>query len=269
MFKTYIQVSGIKEKLPFNTHNPETELVSQQIHAQHCWEIHETHTLLNILKPGQTLIDVGANIGYYSIVSAARLGKNGRVVSFEPDPQNFNLLLENIKQNHFKQIHAFNIGLSNQKTNLPLYRSADNRGDHRLFETPQHIASDVIALDSGDNVLLERNASISHLTVHCIKIDTQGYEYSIIDGLHKTITANQKHLHMLVEFWPWGLRKNQTSATELLKLLQQYNMNIHILDHVQGGIYSSRLSDLQDWLAEVEDNPDNQGFVNLLLTPSQ
>jgi len=266
MFKTTIELSQLDKSLPFYTHSPEQELVSRHIHEQHCWEIHETNALLELMKPGQSFIDIGANIGYYTVIAAARLGDSGQVFSFEPDPENYALLTQNIEQNHFKNVQAFNLGLSNQDCSLPIFCSEENRGDHRLFETEAHQQGNMIQLVKADEFFMDRYGQ--YPTVHCIKIDTQGYEYSIVDGLKKTIAANQAHLNMVVEFWPWGLRQNQSSAKALLALLDQYSLQIHIMDHIQGGIYSSKRKDLDKWLAEVEENPDNQGFVNLLLTPS-
>ena len=66
----------------------------------------------------------------------------------------------------------------------------------------------------------------------------------------------------------WRDRHREQLPFRLRHFLDQYSLDIHIMDHIQGGVYSSKRADLDMWLAEVEENPDNQGFINLLLTPS-
>lgn len=267
MHTTHIKVPGLKPAISFQTHDPADELVSKYIHEHHYWELHESTTILDTLKEGNTFVDIGANIGYYSVIAAEKVGKNGKVFSFEPDPKNFSLLKENAAINHYVNIEVVNAGLSNKHHTSPLYMSVENRGDHRLFtDKEQKQISHVIELIPGDSIFL--NSDNQQETIHCIKIDTQGYECHIIDGLRQTIQQNQSHLSIVMEFWPWGLRQNQSNAYELLSILDQFNFDIHILDHINGGIYTSERKALDNWLADVENNPDNQGFINLLLTPS-
>ncbi len=263
LYKATLQLPGLTQSLQLCLHNPEHDLVSKYIHEHHYWEIHETALLLDSLKAGQNIIDVGANIGYYSIISADKVGNQGNVFAFEPDPDNFALLEQNISLNHMNNIHAINAGLSNNNEDSFLYLSADNQGDHRLFAETEASAKTAIKLLNGDEFFLNHPSPI-----HFIKIDTQGGEFQVVDGLRNTIYNNREHLSMIVEFWPWGLIQNGHNARELLALLDSFNLTIHIMDHLQGGFYSSQRAVLLEWLEDVEHNPDNQGFINLLLTPA-
>ena len=96
------------------------------------WEKHETDIFLDLFRPGQNFLDVGANIGYYTCLAAAR-SPDGQVYAFEPDPDNFLLLQKNIELNNLDNVSASQAALSDKAGTLTLYKSAENLGDHRTF----------------------------------------------------------------------------------------------------------------------------------------
>jgi FkbM family methyltransferase len=85
---------------PFLTHLPALDsIVSGQIARDGFWEAAESQFLLSVLRPGMTVLDVGANIGYYAVLLARALGTTGRVYAFEPEPRNFAILAANMQIN--------------------------------------------------------------------------------------------------------------------------------------------------------------------------
>ena len=134
-------------------------------------------------------------------------------------------------------------------------------GDEQTDGSTRHSAE--IELITGDSFF-----DTIDTPIHFIKIDTQGAEYGVLTGLKNTIEKNKHHLRMIVEFCPWALRNNGHQAMELIDFLREHFSGIHIMDHQQGGLYSSNIDDLLEWTTEVESNPDNQGFLNLFITPS-
>ncbi len=89
----------------------------------------------NLIKPGQTVIDVGANIGYYNTLQFAKLvGPTvSRVYAFEPDPDNFALLRKNVAQNGYANVVCIQKAVSDQTSKLKLFRNSQNHGDHRIY----------------------------------------------------------------------------------------------------------------------------------------
>ena len=75
---------------------------------------YERRLVSSILKPGMTAVDIGANIGFYSMLMAARVGGTGRVVAFEPDADNFRLLEKNILENDIHNVHAEMMAVAGQ-----------------------------------------------------------------------------------------------------------------------------------------------------------
>lgn len=140
------------------------------------------------LESNSVVIDIGAQIGVFSIFAAS---KSKRVYSFEPVPENYRLLLENIKINNFdRKIKAFNYAVSNEKKNLRLFLNENNTGEHSVyFKTKKYL--DVPAVPLKD-IFDEHNINICDL----LKIDTEGSEYEILYGLPKDYFKRIKRIYV-------------------------------------------------------------------------
>jgi FkbM family methyltransferase len=92
------------------------------------WDFEETKFLKKIIKKGDTVIDVGANIGYYTLLFSKLVGKEGKIYAYEPLPENFKLLKKNIFINKYKNIVLINRALSNKEKNAKLYIDQDDLG---------------------------------------------------------------------------------------------------------------------------------------------
>ena len=84
----------------------------------------------NYLKPGMTFIDVGANIGYFTLMGAALVGSEGKVIAFEPSPYAYDRLENTVNKNNISQVSLVQAGLSNSKSTMQLYISDEKWGNH-------------------------------------------------------------------------------------------------------------------------------------------
>lgn len=219
----------------------------------------ETDLLEKLLKKNMTVVNVGANIGYYTLIVANRVGPNGKVYAFEPEPKNFELLVRNIKKNGYKNILPIQIAISDKKGILKLFLDKSNLGNHSLAE--QNIAEKngfvEVETNSLDNFFEEYNKD---LKVDLILMDTQGAEGLILDGAKKIIGNNK--LKIIMEFWPYGLNGMGTDALDLLKKLENYGYKIGLLDETNKCVNYL----LPEKIIEMCKNlRDGKGFVNLLL----
>lgn len=235
----------------------EGDLVSEAIVKNRIWEPYETQIILKCLgrsdsDPRKCLIDVGANIGYYSLVANKSCG--AKVYAFEPEQRNFELLKRNLEE--FEGVSLFNLALSDQNGSANLYLSTDNAGDHQLAKSNDRICQ---------KVTLAKGDSLVKGSVDFIKIDTQGAEYKVLKGLMDTISANLSHLDLIVEFWPLGLERQGSSSDSLIELLTNLDLGIYIIDHQQHLLISARSEDLREF-ASVQKNQNLEGFINLFLT---
>lgn len=254
-----LDLEGVQSPIVMSLHEEEDQL-SQEIIENGVWEAFETSIVIRRLSPGDVFIDVGANIGYYTLLASSLVGETGKVLAFEPEKKNFDLLRQNSLAQPFNNIHLFNLGLSNEETDSLLYLSEHNLGDHRLFDDESRPAQ-TVKLIIGDQLLKRECQRIDFL-----KIDTQGAEVHVIEGLQQTIAANRDHLDMIIEFWPYGLLEAGGSARALLTLLEPFQFDIFVIHHVDHQILPTDCAELLDAAENSNLLPEDKGFINLFLT---
>jgi FkbM family methyltransferase len=146
------------------------------------YERHEREILSQIVRPGMTMLDVGANIGYYTCLFATALGPSGRVIAFEPTPPIYERLQAHIAKNHLESsVTCCNQALGAAPGEASLY-VFDEGGGYNSFgpvrsassETPK-VKVNLITLDA---VL----AGIRESAPFGIKIDVEGYEFQVLQG---------------------------------------------------------------------------------------
>src|SRR5260370_14986257 len=107
--------------------------ISQYILRYGIWEPCETKALIKLLAADADFLDIGANIGWYTILASGALKDRGMVHAFEPDPSNFSLLMENVALNKITNASCHNAGASDHSTGGRLFFDTINKGDHLLF----------------------------------------------------------------------------------------------------------------------------------------
>lgn len=149
------------------------------------FETHMLKILLQEIKPGDNVFDVGACMGFHSIFFAEKAGSKGRVIAFEPDDKRFGILCENIKNNNLeKNILPLKIALGDSIKKGRVERVPD--GDLKIRETDIS-DSEGVEIVPGDMVIKDKNLPYPNV----IKIDREGYEYSVINGMEDILKQKQ------------------------------------------------------------------------------
>ncbi|MFM1556355.1 MAG: FkbM family methyltransferase [Limisphaerales bacterium] len=203
--------------------NPDDPVVSGALHFG-VYEKAETKFFQTACREGMTFLDVGANIGYYTALAARAVGPNGKIIALEPDPESFKYLEQTIAANGTENVQAFPVAASDAPATLPLYISADNRGDNRLYAPGESRPQVEVKAVATDSILAENKIE----TIDLIKIDVQGYEPKVIAGLRDTISRSP-NLTLLTEFWPKGIRDAGGDAQDFLKTLRDLGLTLHEL----------------------------------------
>lgn len=102
--------------------------------ADGVYERYQTELFKQIIRPGMVVIDIGANFGYYTLLAARLLHNKGSVIAFEPDPRNYELLLNNVRVNGYTNVIAIKKAVSNKNGKLRLFIDGLNLGAHSLSE---------------------------------------------------------------------------------------------------------------------------------------
>lgn len=165
------------------------------------------------LSPGEVVVDIGANIGYYTLEFARTVGAEGRVYAFEPHPENFKMLSKNIEVNGYHNIAPIQAALSDHAGDLLLECNAVNHECHHLSTAAGQRAIRVHTLT------LDEYFGPTIPTISLVKLDVEGYELHVIRGMRRLLTANQR-IRLVVEFAPKYLRRAGVRPRDLLHELQ-------------------------------------------------
>ncbi len=192
-------------------------------------EAYETQLVRASVKPGATAVDVGANIGYYTLQFAKLVGPSGKVFAFEPDPTNFSVLEKNVRRYGFRNVVCLNQAVCDRSGTVQLYLSEGNPGDHRIYdssESRQSIAVSAVRLDDYFARYPDK--------IDFIKIDVQGAEDSVLRGMSGLLNDKSKtaKLAMLTELWPTGLKNFGVHPKEYLNRLVDHGFHMNcIMSH--------------------------------------
>lgn len=141
------------------------------------------HVLKNTIKKSDIVLDLGANIGYYTLLMANLVGSDGFVYAVEPAIENYELLKQNVALNNFQgRVETFQMGISNKKGVEKLYLSEYSNMHSFIsnveFSRKQYVNIDVVDLYS----FLKDKPEVS-----LIRMDVEGYEVEILEGLQRAI----------------------------------------------------------------------------------
>lgn len=187
--------------------------------ANGVFEPEESLLCQSLIRPGDRVLDVGANAGYFSVLFAECLGSAGVIHAFEPDPDNFALLSANTKDfADAGRIVLHKLALSNQAGIASLFKSKDNVGMHRLYES--------VCCEGLISVKASRGDALGLAPVDFIKIDIEGYEPFALQGLETTL-QNSPEVKILCEWSPLSMLEAGALPTQFLSWMS--NLGFHPL----------------------------------------
>jgi FkbM family methyltransferase len=203
--------------------DPKDQVITPTILVLGCWEKTETEWFLRAVKPGDTVVDAGAHVGYYTVIGSRLVGDTGKVYAFEPEPANFAMLQKNVRLNGLTNVVLEPKALSNRKGILKLFLADQNRGDHRIYQ-PEGEARPSVDVEA---VRLDGYFKDQKRRIDVVKMDTQGAEGLILEGMMGLLEGRTDGPTIFMEFWPRGLQGMGTDAGALLKTLQSYEYTFY------------------------------------------
>lgn len=177
----------------------------------------------SIIEPGMVVVDVGANIGWYTAMASKLIGDQGKVFAFEPDPENFRLLCKNVSANQCNNVETSDWAVTDKTGKIQLFLCEENRGDHRIYKSDKSRRKIDVNATSLDDFF--KNSP----RVDIIKIDVQGAERLVFSGMRKIIENNPR-LSIMMEFCPAFLRMCNASPDEFLREIKNYGFSIYLID---------------------------------------
>jgi FkbM family methyltransferase len=238
------------------------EAVSATIFKDGIWEPEETEFLGKILRPGMVFIDIGAHIGYYTVIASSFVGGTGKVFAFEPDPGNFALLRKNVTENHCQNVVIGQKAIAASTQKVSLYRSKGNYGDHRTYDPHDEVIRQprtkrqLVAVEA---LSLDDYFAARPTKIDVVKMDIQGSEYDAFIGMRRTLDQNAD-VTILTEFWPTGLKQAGVAPSLFLHEVRAGGFQIYRLEQ-------ARIQEISD--SDILNRLSGDDYMSLILSRSK
>lgn len=197
--------------------------LSQDLHKGN-FEFHEIKFISSFLQSGDAFIDVGANIGYFSVVASRSVG-TGSVHSFEPTKKTYKRLLESIDLNKTKNIYPHKVALSDVKERREFTTSNDGFDAYNSLGVPSQgidFSKETLTTVTLDAFLKEQNIATPTL----IKIDVEGWEIPVIKGMKELLNKKDSPV-LMVEFTEDNAKLSGFSCANLFNLISSFNYALY------------------------------------------
>jgi FkbM family methyltransferase len=204
--------------------NLSDQVIARSLITMGTWERYETDVFAGFVEEGMVVVDVGANLGHYTLEAARRVGKYGKVFAFEPEPHNFELLCRNVEANGYSNVLPIRKALSNRTGTSSFALSSDNLGAHRITDST----------DSGkaiqvETIPLDEFLRTYGMKVDLVKMDAEGAEALILDGMSEALAANPD-LIIFTEYMPRAIAAVGTSPDAFLEKLVDAGFSVNMID---------------------------------------
>ena len=205
------------------------------------WEESSTKIFKNSINEGDIVVDVGASIGYFTLLAARLVGNKGKVFAFEPGPENFKILKKNVEVNKYDNIILEQKSVSdiNGKINL-------NFTEHIGFHSTDFSSDDPVCLRlPTTSITLDKYFENLNLIgkINFIKMDVEGGEFKVLSGM-RTILKQQKNLKILTEFMKYFLIQVGSDPKEMLSLLDHNGFTLFNIDDKNQKLYQTNIDEL-------------------------
>jgi FkbM family methyltransferase len=184
-------------------------------------------------KQGDVVVDVGAHIGRYTIISSKLVGINGKVIAIEAHPENYEMLKKNIQLNGLTNVTALNYAVNSkeeQESQLKLYLPGEEVG-YTIYNTimtnrANPIEDKFVEVNAAtlDNLLLQQNG-IGQEQVNWIKVDVEGAEFEVLKGA-TNVLSKSKDIVLLIEVH--NLDDGTNYYKDIIDFLSFYDFKIEL-----------------------------------------
>jgi FkbM family methyltransferase len=245
-------IDAVTDVGPMYLHRDD-EVITPTLLATGCWEPEEATFLRGVLRAGASFLDVGANIGYFSLLASEIVGPAGHVLAVEPEPRNVELLRANMWRNRARNVRVLAVAAQAETGYAGLRLSAVNRGDHQVVDASSHTGSLVPAA--------RLDELLAGIPVDVVKVDVQGVDHEVVEGLTEVIAENPA-IVLMCEFWLTGMQERGIDPSAVFARYEQLGFRVGLLG-AEGSVWRTTAAEVLE-ACRIGDND----FVNLVLTPT-
>lgn len=209
--------------------------------------------------PGDRVVDVGAQLGYITSYLAERVGKGGRVTSFEPDPTALSRLRRAVEANGHTQVKVMPIAASDREGEITFHVSPTVGWSTAVAGTHLHDLEDIVVRAARLDDL--RKSGEIEGPVRLLKIDVEGHEAHVLDGAEEILKNDRPFV--VIEINPELLAPAGHTPFDVLKRLESKGYRLHRVEERAGLLSGGRIE-----LLPIDARAD-LGFCDVLATPEE
>ncbi len=184
------------------------------------YEQEETTLLKKLLKKDMNVINIGANIGYFTLLAARQVGPQGKVFAFEPFPKTVELLQKNIDANGYSNVEVIPMAVSSKSGIAKLALKSDTAHNFLTENTLEFQTIDV--------PITTIDEYTKNYKTDFIIMDAEGYEPLILDGMAETLVKNP-HIQIITEYNPYTLEIAGNTGENFIKKIEHMGFIISIV----------------------------------------
>jgi len=201
--------------------NPNEAHIHSFLKAGVPYEPDVTRVLQRILEPGDVFIDVGANVGYFTLLGSTLVGPTGKVYSYEPDPKNIERIRYHCANNHIDNVEVIGRPVSHCVEDVTFWFNKSSSGGNALWNPGEYFGDP--NFNDGNTIMTSTTLSDEFDSrglekVKLIKIDTEGAEHAILRGAASWL-KNQSVPFIIAELNSFGLQKLDTSFEKFIEFM--------------------------------------------------
>ena len=209
----------LQMKLDLDPERPNERSILRFLQTGASFEPDVANVLVKVLAEGDVAVDVGANVGFLTVLASLLVGPSGHVVAFEPDPENLERLRANLALNDCKNATVIEKAVTNQVGEVEFFINSDDSGGNALWDpaqfpgnqkslaTPKRFTLPGTTLDAEWEQLRLPAPKV-------IKIDTEGAEQRVLEGMRDLLGRQEPHF-VIAELHAFGLAKMDCSEASL------------------------------------------------------
>jgi FkbM family methyltransferase len=217
--------------------------------------------IYNHLQSGTLFIDIGAHYGYYTLLAGTKYPEN-KIIAFEPEPSNYDLLKKNIEMNKLTNVDIYNLAVSNEE-GIKEFAVAEHSSRSGFYEP---YLSNILKKINVKTVVIDNVVKDDIPLKIMIKIDAEGHEIFIIEGMRRLLEST-KDVELFIEYNPDMIKKSGNRPEKLLETLNQCGFDIYIIDDERRLTF--KLDGLKNYQRYFDDHNFNKNYCNLLCIKSE
>lgn len=229
---------------------------SMRLSTRGYYEPFITQLIKKIVQKGDIVLDIGAHIGYYTLILAKLVGEQGKVYAFEADPANFALLKKNVEVNGYKNVILEQKAVSNLPGKVKLYLGKERSAHHSIHKN-KYSGEDYVFVES-----IGLDDYFKDISINFAKIDIEGGEFEALKGM-PLLLKRSKDLKIITEMVPIFLEQIKITPQQFVEFIQDQGFKIYSLGEESQETVPFSASILNSY------NPEQKVNLNLFCSKEQ